>query len=70
LWLANTRALADACVCHCLIRLSKNPGPAPGGTSARPFIRNARKIKNPASSAGRVRPPEASGRTDLLAPRP
>ena len=70
LWLANTRALADACVCHCLIRLSKNLGPAPGGTSARPLFGDVRTIKNPASSAGRVRPPEASGRTDLLAARP
>ena len=66
LWLANTNAFAGVCVCHCLIRLSKNLGPAPGGTSARLFIRNARKIKNPASSAGRVRP---SGRTCSLLDR-
>jgi len=63
LWLAYTNALADAGVCHCLIRLSKNLRPAPGGTSA---VSVQRTIKNPASSAGRVRP----RRTDLLAARP
>ena len=38
LWLAHTGVFAGASVCHCLIRLSKNLGSAPGGTSVRPGL--------------------------------
>jgi len=60
LWKAHARVLADACVCLCLIRLSKNPDSAPGGT---PAVSVQQAIKNPASSAGRIRP---AGRTCSL----
>jgi len=47
LWLAHAYALAGVCVCHCLIRLSKNLCPAPGGTSVRPHFRKRPENKKP-----------------------
>src|SRR5271155_4452231 len=66
LWLAHAHAFAGVCVCHCLIRLSKNLGPAPGGTSTRPDLPRRAENKKPGVER-RARP---SHRTDLLVARP
>ena len=60
----------DAFVCLCLIRLSKNPRPAPGGTPKRPRLACAFEIRPDNKKPGVERRARPSPRTDLLAARP
>jgi hypothetical protein len=60
LWLAHTNAFAGACVCHCLIQLSKSLRPAPGGTSVRLQLQKRPENKKPGVER-RARPSTQDG---------